>query len=331
MEEYFPGGRNLIIQALTRGRVPEQCLDICLASITESTLRQYSSGLRLWWEYCLANNIDIFSAPVEAILEFLATQFKKGASYSSLKSYKCAISQITIPDLGQDFRITRFFKGVYSLRPNLPKYPNTWDPTIILDLVKNMSNESCSIEDLTCKVTVLMLLATGQRAQTLSLIECSNILESDDKIEIKIPKRVKTSGKNRLQPMLILPFFNERPDICVPRSLKTYIARTKDIRGSTKELFITTKKPYKKASTQTICRWIKRILQKSGLDTSTFTAHSTRHAATSAAARKGINVDTIRRTAGWTQKSVTFAKFYNRPLMTGHESNDSFARAVFNI
>ena len=132
-----------------------------------------------------------------------------------------------------------------------------------------------------------------------------------------------------MQPTLTLPFFNENPNICVCTSLKVYLNRTKDRRGSINELFLTTTKPYKNASTQTICRWIKSTLKKSGLDTSKFSAHSTRHAATSAAARKGINLDTIRRTAGWTQKSKTFANFYNRPLAT--ESNVSFAKAVLNM
>lgn len=54
-------------------------------------------------------------------------------------------------------------------------------------------------------------------------------------------------------------------------------------------------------------RWIKNILAKSGVDTHIYSAHSTRHAATSAASRKGLSVDLIRRSAGWSQSSETFA------------------------
>ncbi|KAJ8980421.1 hypothetical protein NQ317_018813 [Molorchus minor] len=61
------------------------------------------------------------------------------------------------------------------------------------------------------------------------------------------------------------------------------------------------------------------MLNRSGLDTSRFTAHSTRHASTSAAARKGVSYDTIRLAAGWTRRSSTFANFYDRPII---EDND---------
>lgn len=79
-------------------------------------------------------------------------------------------------------------------------------------------------------------------------------------------------------------------------------------------LFLTYKKPYKEANKQSISRWIRIMLTNSGLDTAIFSAHTTRHAATSAAARKGVLLDTIFRTAGWTRRSTTFAKFYNKPL-----------------
>ncbi|KAJ8910995.1 hypothetical protein NQ315_005616 [Exocentrus adspersus] len=96
------------------------------------------------------------------------------------------------------------------------------------------------------------------------------------------------------------------------------------MRGSHTSLFITFKKPYHNATSQTISRWLKTILKRSGLDTTKFTAHSTRHASTSAAARKDVPYDTIRLAAGWTKKSSAFATFYNRPVLP----ENSFALGV---
>ncbi|KAL4720573.1 hypothetical protein ACJJTC_012328 [Scirpophaga incertulas] len=56
--------------------------------------------------------------------------------------------------------------------------------------------------------------------------------------------------------------------------------------------------------------------------------HSTRHASTSRAARLGINIDTIRATAGWTGTSTVFAKFYNRSVC--ENSLDDFSTAILN-
>nr|CAH7741143.1 unnamed protein product [Callosobruchus chinensis] len=85
-------------------------------------------------------------------------------------------------------------------------------------------------------------------------------------------------------------------------------------------------KPIRNATAQTISRWIKTMLEKSGVDTNRYTAHSTRHASASAAARKGFSYDTIRTATGWTQKSQVFANFYQRPLA----SKEIFANAILD-
>ena len=50
-----------------------------------------------------------------------------------------------------------------------------------------------------------------------------------------------------------------------------------------------------------------------GMDMSVFSPHSTRAAATSAAARMNVSITTILRTAGWTGDS-TFRAFYHKPV-----------------
>lgn len=56
-----------------------------------------------------------------------------------------------------------------------------------------------------------------------------------------------------------------------------------------------------------------------------FTAHSTRHAATSIALKKEVDLETIRKTAGWSQNSQVFAKYYNRSIVLPKEP---FAKAI---
>ncbi|XP_072384478.1 uncharacterized protein [Diabrotica undecimpunctata] len=327
VERPFPGGREIIRKALLKGDVPKDSLDVCLCSITSSTLKQYNLGLRLWWEFCSKANTNPYKVTVPNVLEFLTFHFKKGAAYGSLNSYRSAIAQIAGPELAQDYRIKRFFKGIFSLRRPLPRYENTWDPGIALKYLRTLENNTISLEILTKKLVTLLALATGQRIQTLSLIDIDNIIEQDGKIEIKISDRTKTTAINKTQPLLVLPFFGKDPNICVARTLKVYLEKTKELRGSCRALLLTHKKPFHKATPQTIGRWIKFVLQQSGLDISQFKAHSTRHAATSAAARKGVSFDTIRLAAGWTQNSKTFAKFYNRPLVC----NKEFANTILNM
>lgn len=101
---------------------------------------------------------------------------------------------------------------------------------------------------------------------------------------------------------------------------------TKDLRSKeNKKLLISTIKPYKDVSAQTIGHWIKSLLSKAGIDTKLFSAYSTRHAAVSAAFKNEVSIDIIRRTAGWSQNSQMFAKFYNRPILP---ANDMFAYSI---
>ena len=75
------------------------------------------------------------------------------------------------------------------------------------------------------------------------------------------------------------------------------------------------KKPYNPITTQTFSRWIKNVMSKSSVNTAVFSPDITRHAATSAAHRGGVNIETILKTVSWTQKSKTFDRFYRKDLM----------------
>lgn len=80
----------------------------------------------------------------------------------------------------------------------------------------------------------------------------------------------------------MLPLFLENPKLCIASTVDAYILKTSQLRGKIDHLFLTTKKPFKAASAATVGRWIKSAMFRCGISEK-FTAHSTRHAATSAA------------------------------------------------
>lgn len=173
----------------------------------------------------------------------------------------------------------------------------------------------------------MLALITAHRAQTISKIKISNIVCKTDSLEIKIPDAIKTSGPGRYQPLLIIPKNVNNPTSCVAKCILEYISNTKEIRGDEEKLFISVRKPFKVISSQTVSKWIKQVLFKSGVDVSVFSAHSTRHASTSAALAKGVDISTIRSTANWSENSKVFANFYNRPIT---RSREEFARAILD-
>ncbi|CAH0723415.1 unnamed protein product, partial [Brenthis ino] len=149
------------------------------------------------------------------------------------------------------------------------------------------------MELLNKKLVTLLALCTAQRVQTLSLIKLNNINFYADGIKIIITDHIKTSAINRQQPLLWLPYFKSNLSICPASAIKDYISRTKSLRKTINadNLILTSKKPYKPASSQSISRWIKQALSESGIDISVFGAHSTRHASTSSAKAAGVGIE----------------------------------------
>ncbi|KAJ8911445.1 hypothetical protein NQ315_008331 [Exocentrus adspersus] len=298
-----------IREAYSLKNLPVSSYDILLASISNATLKQYDSALKQWWQFCLTNKMCPFKFKVNDLLSFLSLKYNEGASYGSLNTMRAAISLISFnTNTCKDQVVTRFFKGVFRKRPLRPKYKKTWDVSIVLNFIKTyFPLESLSLKKVTEKLLMLLAIITAHRAQTLTLINIDNIKIFPSKIEIMIPDTIKTSGP--------------------ASTLIHYLDRTKSLRNNVKNLFISFKKPHKAVVTQTISRWIKSVLYKSGINTSQYTAHSVRHAATSKAFKKGISLDIIRATAGWTKSSSVFEKFYNKPIA---EEDHDFALSVLN-
>ena len=69
--------------------------------------------------------------------------------------------------------------------------------------------------------------------------------------------------------------------------------------------------PHKPVVTSTIANWLKALMAKAGIDTSTYKAHSTRSAATSKAYAQGMSLEEILAMANWTNAG-TFFRYYKR-------------------
>lgn len=303
-----------------------EAVEIVLDSITGSTMKQYECSLKQWWIFTQEKKYDIFNTDTNKVIEFLTQRFKDGAKYGTLNSDRAAIALIASRNISDDKLLSRFMRGTFKKRPTRPKYATTWNTDPVLHYIKALPpTEELKMRDLAEKTVTLLMLATAQRLQTMALINIDNIKTTKSSIEIKIPEIIKTSRPGACQPNLILPFFKDERSLCVAETLLEYIERTKELRGTQKSLFISMVKPYKPVGAQTLGHWIKSLLKKSGINTDEFTAYSTKHAAVSKASSKGVDIDTIRRTAGWSEKSKIFGKFYNRPIQ---DANETFASSV---
>ena len=279
---------------------------------------------------CVGREVNPFQPPINLLLDYLLQEFKKeeGRSYSSMNTIRSAISSIArIDDVpaGAHPLVTRFMRAVFQKRPSLPRYQTTWDPDLVLNYIKSLGlNEDLSLIMLTKKLTMLMLLVSGQRSQVVHLLDVRNMVISDSRVSFQIGDPIKTSrpGSHMSQ----LSFAAYAPDklLCVHTTILHYLHRTKDIRGPITRLFLTTKPPIKVASRDTLRRWTKEIMGAAGINLSLFSPHSTRAASSSKAALR-LPLTTILTTVGWSRDS-TFARFYNKPIA----ASGQFALAVLS-
>lgn len=302
-----------------------------MASLAPNTLSQYNSSLKAFWEFCQAKKFDYCNVSITQVIVFLTERFESGASYSTLNTTRSALSLVLGTNLTSDDNIIRLLKGVFRLKPPSPKYEFAWDTNIVLNYLSNYyPYDDINLRDLSLKTATLLALASAQRIQTLSLINVQNVTLNDSTIIIKIVDLIKTSRPGACQPLIRLPYITENPKICPALALRMYLNKTRDLRvNSNDKLFISFKKPHKQVGSQTIGHWLKDVLQKSGVDTSVYGAHSTRHASTSAARRAGVSLQAIRRAAGWSDSSNVFLKYYNREILTSNQDKE-FVSSVFD-
>ena len=94
------------------------------------------------------------------------------------------------------------------------------------------------------------------------------------------------------------------------------------LRSEVSKLFISVTKPHRVVSPSSIARWLKRLLEVAGVDTSIFSAHSVCEASSSKAINMGISTNDILIAADWSSKSV-FENFYYKATQ-----DPSYGRAV---
>ncbi|XP_029181542.2 uncharacterized protein LOC114949304 [Acropora millepora] len=251
------------------------------------------------------------------VLAFLHTQLH--LSYSALNTARSALSCVISIDMvpvGQHPLVCRFVKGAFERKLPSRKYYAIWDVRQVLNFLKTMSpNSSLSLMELSLKLSMLLALVSIQRKKTLLQLNINNeyLKKSDEEFVFILSRHVKQSRPNYSIPPVIIPRYTLDTDICPYVCLEDYIERTKSLRHDD-VLLISTIKPHRAISSQTLARWIKTVLQLAGVDIDMFKPHSSRHAASIAAYQASVPLDEILQRAGWSNAN-TFKRFYYKHVI----------------
>ena len=138
---------------------------------------------------------------------------------------------------------------------------------ILLNFLENMSTDSDM--DVSRKLVSLFMLLSGSRVNSISHLKITNMYLTDTECTFVFDDVLKHSRPSFKEKPLVFRAFPQNPKLCPVSTLIQYL----DIRlsrSSDTALFLTTVRPYKGASSDTIARWIKSTTQAAGVNTGLF-------------------------------------------------------------
>jgi len=277
-------------------------IDIISSSLADGTSKQYKLYIDKWIQYCNRNNIPFFKASIVQGVEFLTKLYHdSNGGYSTINTARSALSLILAPIDGYTFGkqplVQRFMRGIFKLRPSLPRYNSCFDAGHVLRYLQSMEPiDKISLEELSLRLVTLY----------------THMELTESKCTFYVSQLLKTSRPgNHLAP-LELKKYPLDINLCPVALTKRYLELTGHLRGLYIQLFISFKAPHKPVTTPTLSKWCRKVLRLANIDNN-FKSHSTRSAATSAALAAGVSLKEINRAAGLTSSNA-FARFYKRPI-----------------
>lgn len=188
-----------------------------MASRREDTSKQYCTYLKRWRQYCDDKDIELFQPGVHNGLELLVSLYKAGLGYSAVNTARSALSSLLILDSNEKFGdhplVVCCMKGIFELKPSLPKYTEIWDVRVVLDYLKIFG--ALSLKELTLKLTMLLCFTTGQRGQTIHKFDINYIQDLGDRYRISVHEKLKQTKPGRhLEPIELLAL-SEDKELCV--------------------------------------------------------------------------------------------------------------------
>lgn len=182
---------------------------VILSSWRGSTQKQYDLAWRKFIFWCNQRNKSIYETSEKDLMSYLFLLFKDGKSYSCINTHKVSVTT-TLSLLDQKWNknsplLSKFMKGLFNLRPNLPRY-------------------KFNMKHLTWKLCTLLALSTAARAQTLVNLNIKNMSLSSDRVVFYFSSLLKTSRPGKSFSISLERFKDK--EICVVRSLQEYIKRT---------------------------------------------------------------------------------------------------------
>ena len=134
-----------------------------------------------------------------------------------------------------------------------------------------------SLESLSKKLAMLLLLLSGQRCQTIAQLSSRVLFSWGHSCYLDVLGNLKTSRPGCLAGRIMLKAYPDDISLCVVNALKVYSDRTRQFRpeGNKGPLLLSFVAPHKPIGPSTVSRWSLDVMKKAGINVSVSKAHST--------------------------------------------------------
>ena len=232
--------------------------------------------------FCVTSNVHVLKPSIQNVCTFLKQLESQGLGYRALNTARSSLATI-LPsfegyEVGKHPIVCWMLKGAYEKHPPQPKYTAFWDVNKVFELVKSWGkNLELSLRLLSFKVTVLLLLVTSQRGQTILSLSVKG-LDLEDMAVFRLDKLLKHNRLGDALDTIIIKPFEACRKLCAVRAIKAYVKATKEVRRANEQLLISFQPPHRPISRDTLARWTLQVLSMAGIDIQKYQGHSTRGA-----------------------------------------------------
>ena len=312
--EAFWSGRN------TSGGLSAGAEFIIQSGWAQGTKSVYGLGFRYFVQFCKKHKLDPLVPDPVNLINFLTYYYEtKKSEYRTLNCYRSSVSSTLANDpktglpVGQDPLVSRFFRGIRRLRPPKVKLFPSWSISTVLKYLKTLGDsKSLSLDALLLKTCFLVALVCCKRPSCLR-----NMRKVPGYWELSMAGfRCQTLGIGKtevhhISPPIVIEPFLEDPQLCpvyhlVRLNKQLDKVRPKDVT----DFWLSSRKPHNPVSTQTLCKWLKKVIIDSG--SLSGSARDVRSVGSSTAAQAGLDIGRILQAGDWRRMS-TFQSFYFKP------------------
>ena len=322
-----------------------------------STRTIYKSKWALFEKWCRENSVDFSTPSVKQVSDFFMYLYQDlNRCLSTIDGYRTAIVDTLGPaghHISQSSDLHRLLSSFHRDRPkssrNLPK----WNLSVVLNKLTKAPFEpmkDTDLKHLTLKTAFLLALASSKchseihawvanKVSNLGQWEKVALFPSSDFIaKNQLAREVSQSVSPVTIPALTTIVdrqFKEDRTLCPVQTLRYYLDRTKEMRGSRSLLFISFKKGHTSdIRPATLSSWLKQTIllcykqaDQQALDLVQVKAHDIRAFATSKAFYGGVSVDQIMQACHWKAHN-TFTNFYLKDLTWSDNENNMYLGPV---